>query len=119
MNAGSPRPRRRLIITVCPKERGTVVIPVERGGSRRRLDAPALLRELQAMVARRKLDAVVRVREGCAGGCQGRGPNVSLTVHAMPVPGERPDNVAIGWRTYVGSLAGVPSLQAIIDENLR
>ena len=37
----------------------------------------------------------------------------------MPAPGERPDNVAIGWRTYVGSLAEAPSLQAIIDENLR
>ena len=118
MSRATPAPRRRLIITVCPKEPGTVVLPVERGGPRRRLDARAILRELQALVARRNLDAVVRVREGCAGGCQGRGPNVSLTILAMPAPGERPDNVAIGWRTYVGSLADAPSLQAIIDENL-
>jgi len=91
---------------------------VERGGPRRRLDARAIFRELQSLVARRNLEAVVLVREGCAGGCHGRGPNVSLTLHAMPVPGERPDNVAIGWRTYVGSLADAPALQAIIDENL-
>ena len=119
MSPATPVPRRRLIITVCPKESGTVVLPVERGGPRRRLDAPAILRELQALVTRRNLDAVVRVREGCAGGCQGRGPNVSLTILAMPAPGERPDNVAVGWRTYVGSLAEAPSLQAIIDANLR
>ena len=94
------------------------MLPVERGGARRRLDARAVLCELQALVTRGNLDAVVRVREGCAGGCHGRGPNVSLTIHAMPGPGERPDNVAIGWRTYVGSLAATPSLQAIIDENV-
>jgi len=118
MSQPTPAPRRRLIITVCPNEPGTVVLPVERGGPRRRLDARAVLRELQALVARRNLDAVVRVREGCAGGCLGRGPNVSLTIHAMPAPGERPDNVAIGWRTYVGSLADLPALRAILDENL-
>jgi hypothetical protein len=112
-------PRRRIIITVCPKERGTAVLSVKPGTPRRRLDAGAILRELQALVGRRNLDAVVRVREGCAGGCHGRGPNVSLTLHVLPAPGERPDNIAIGWRTYVGSLAEMPSLQAILDENLR
>jgi hypothetical protein len=118
MSQPTPAPRRRLIITVCPNEPGTVVLPVERGGPRRRLDARAILRELQALVARRNLDAVVRVREGCAGGCHGRGPNVSLTIHAMPAPGERPDNVAIGWRTYVGSVGDLAALRAILDENL-
>jgi hypothetical protein len=108
-----------MVITVCLKEAGAIALPVERGGPRRRLDASAILRELQALVARRNLDAVVRVREGCAGGCQGRGPNVSVTLHALPRPGERPDNIAIGWRTYVGSLADAPSLQAIVDENLK
>ncbi len=94
------------------------MLPVERGGPRRRLDARAVLRELQALVDRRNLEAVVRVREGCAGGCHGRGPNVSLTIHAMPAPGERPDNVAIGWRTYVGSVGDLAALRAILDENL-
>jgi hypothetical protein len=118
MSQPTPAPRRRLIITVCPNEPGTVVLPVERGGPRRRLDARAVLRELQALVARRNLEAVVRVREGCAGGCHGRGPNISLTIHAMPAPGERPDNVAIGWRTYVGSVGDLAALRAILDENL-
>ena len=103
---------------MCAKEPGAVVLPVERGGPRRRLDARAILRELEALVARRDLDAVVRVREGCAGGCHGRGPNVSLTILAVPAPGEKPDNVDIAWRTYVGSLADVPALCAVVDENL-
>jgi hypothetical protein len=111
--------RRRIIITVCPKETGSVTLAPQRGAPRKRLDARAILRELQALVARRNLDGAVLVREGCAGGCQGRGPNVSLTFHTRPAPGERPDNIAVGWRTYVGSLAGVSSLQALIDDNLR
>jgi hypothetical protein len=108
-----------MVITVCLKEAGTVVLPVERGGPRRRLDAAAILRELQALVARRNLHGAVRVREGCAGGCQGCGPNVSLTFHAPTAPGQRPDEIAVGWRTYVGSLADLPSLQAILDQNQR
>jgi hypothetical protein len=107
-----------LTITVCPHEPGTVVLAVERGGARRRLDARAILRELQALVTRRQLEEVVRLREGCAGGCHGRGPNVSLTIHPLPAPGEKRDGVAIGWRTYVGSLAGISALQAILDDNL-
>jgi hypothetical protein len=113
-----PTRRRRIVITVCPREPGAVALPVERGGPRRRLDARAILGELSALVCRRDLGALVLVREGCAGGCHGRGPNVSVTVHAVPAPGERADNIAIGWRTYVGSLADVPALGAIIDDNL-
>jgi hypothetical protein len=118
MSQNSPAPRRRLTITVCPHEPGTVVLPLERGGPRRRLDARGVLRELQALVARRHLEAVVRVREGCAGGCHGRGPNVSLTMHPLGAPGEKRDGVAIGWRTYVGSLAAVSELEEILDDNL-
>ena len=117
MSRATSRPRRRIVITVCPRELGTVALPVAPGRPRRRLDARAILAELQALVSRRKLDALVRVREGCAGGCHGRGPNVSLTFHALPAPGERPDNIAVAWRSYVGALGETPSLQAIVDEN--
>ena len=103
---------------MCAKEAGTIVLPIERGGPRRRLDARGILRELEALVVRRDLEAIVRVREGCAGGCHGPGPNVSVTIHAIPAPGEKPDNVAVAWRTYVGSLADAPSLCAIVDDNL-
>ena len=103
MSPAAARPRRRLIITVCLKESGTVVLPVEPGAARKRLDASAILRELQNLVARRQLDAVVLVREGCAGGCHRRGPNVSLTLHALPAPGERPDNIEY-WG-YLGVIA--------------
>ena len=118
MSQAAPAPRRRLIVTVCPKEPGTAMLCVERGGPRRRLDARAVFRELQALVARHHLESVVRVREGCAGGCHGRGPNVSLTVHPLTAPGEKPDGIAIGWRTYVGSLGDVSALRAIVDDNL-
>jgi hypothetical protein len=112
-------PRRRLVITVCLKEPGTVILPVERGGPRRRLDARTIVRELEALVERRGLADVVCVREGCAGGCHGRGPNVSLTVHALPAEGERADNVAIGWRTYVGSIQALDCLARVVTDNLR
>jgi hypothetical protein len=106
------------VISACPREPGTVVLAVERGQRRRRLGAGDILRELQALVDRRGLAKLVSVREGCAGGCHGPGPNVSLTVHAVPPPGRRPDHVALGWRTYVGSLNSLEYLAAIIDENL-
>ncbi len=122
----SSRPRssersvlRRLVITVCPRERGVVVLPVEQGGRTRRLDAPALVRALLDLVAARRLDGRVGVREGCAGGCSRTGPNVDVTIHPVPGPGEKFNNVALGWKTYVYSLASLDCLARIIDDNLR
>jgi hypothetical protein len=118
MTESAPTRKRRLVITVCSNEPGAVVLPVEQGERRRRLDGRAILRELQILVERRGLSAIVRVREGCAGGCHGRGPNVSLTMHAAPAPGQRADNVAVGWRTYVGSLDTLRCLAAVIEDNV-
>jgi hypothetical protein len=111
-------PERRLVISVCPREAGTVTVAVERGGRRRRLDARGILRELQGLVDRRGLRDLVSVREGCAGGCYVTGPNVSLTLHAVPPPGRRPDNIAIGWHSYVGSLDTLDCLAAIVEAHL-
>lgn len=58
------------------------------------------------------------VHEGCAGGCHNTGPNVSLTLHALPPPGRRPDNVAIGWHSYVGSIDTLDCLAAIVEAHL-
>ncbi len=60
---------RRLVITVCPHEPGVVLLPVNRGGRARRLDAPAVAQSLLDLVVARRLDGRVRLREGCAGGC--------------------------------------------------
>jgi hypothetical protein len=111
------RPR-RLVITVCPYEPGVAVLPVERGGRARRLDARAVGRELQALVERRGLGGRVRVREGCAGGCHGTGPNVGVTMYPLPAPGEPEDSIAVGWRSYVGALGTLACLASIIEENL-
>ena len=110
---------RRIVITVCPREAGILVMPVERGGRRRRLSAARIFQELQALVARRGLEAHVRVREACAGGCNFRGPNVSVTIHPPVRPGEAPDHIAIGWKSYVGALNAVDCLARVIDDNLR
>ena len=110
---------RRLIVTVCPREPGVVVIPVHLGGPPRRLDAPAIARSLRDLVMERRLDGYVSVCEGCAGGCSQAGPNVGVTMYQVPRPGEEPDHVAIGWKTYVYSLASLECLATIIDENLR
>src|SRR5262245_23693057 len=109
---------RRLVVTVCPRGPGVVVLPVERGGRARRLDAVGVLTELERIVARRGLRARVEFRQACAGGCGGDGPNVDVTIYPGTAPGERPDHVAIGWKTYVYSLATLDCLAAIIDENL-
>lgn len=114
----TPPTRRRLVVTVCPLEPGTVVLPVARGRRPIRLDAEAIAAELEGFVARRGLDALVHVRRGCAGGCTGPGPNVGVTMYPATPPGERPDHVAVGWKTYVYSLAALDCLARVIEENL-
>jgi hypothetical protein len=94
------------------------VLPVERHGPPRRLDARAILRRLRMLVEARGLGQRVLVREACAGGCTGTGPNVGVTIHPAPAPGERADSVAIGWKTYVYSLATLDCLARVIEENL-
>lgn len=112
-------PGRRLVITVCPRELGLVSLPVRPGERPRRLDAGSIATLLERLVAERGLESSVHVRRACAGGCAGPGPNVSLAIHPVPRPGERPSNVAIAWRTYIGSLAAQSCLARIIDDNLR
>ena len=109
---------RRLVVTVCPRERGVVLLPLERGGRVARLDAAGVLDGLRGLVARRGLADRVQVRDGCAGGCWGAGPNVDVRVYAAPTPGEPADHVALGWKTYVYSLPSLASLADVIDENL-
>lgn len=109
---------RRLVVSVCLREPGTVVLPLERGGRPRRLDARAVARCLEALAAARGVADRVCVRQACAGGCWTAGPNVSVTVHPLPEPGERPDQVAIGWKTYVYTLPTLAALATILDENL-
>ena len=110
---------RRLVISVCPREGGTVVMPVEAGARARRLNASAILRELEALVARRGLSGHVTIRDACAGGCRLRGPNVTVTLYPPVRPGEREDHVAVGWKTYVTSLKTLDCLARVIDESLR
>jgi hypothetical protein len=107
------------VVTVCSREPGVVMIPVYPGEPARRLDAPALARSLRDLVMERRLDGYVSVCEGCAGGCARAGPNVGVTVYAVPRPGAKANHVAIGWKTYVYSLASLDCLATIIDENLR
>jgi hypothetical protein len=109
---------RRLGITVCYREPGVVVLPVAPGNRACRLDARAIVKQLLALAERRGVADRVRVREGCAGGCSGTGPNVSVAIYPLPAPGERSDQVAVGWKTYVYSLPGLDSLARVIDENL-
>ena len=109
---------RRLVITVCPRERGAVALPITRGRKAVRLDAAAILRQLEQLVDERRLADRVRLREACAGGCSGTGPNVSVEIFPMTRPGERPDHVAVGWKTYVYSIGSLDCLATVIDENL-
>jgi hypothetical protein len=96
-----------------------VILPLERGGRATRLDASGVLAALQDLVAARGLSERVQIRDGCAGGCWGAGPNVDVRIYAAPAPGERADHVALGWKTYVYSLPTLASLADVIDENLR
>lgn len=113
------RPSRRIVVTVCPREDGVVSLPLERGGRAVPLDARAIARELESLVARRGLAARVCIEEACAGGCGADGPNVSVTIFTMPRAGEPADNIAVGWHTYVDALAHLDCLAQILDENLR
>jgi hypothetical protein len=109
---------RRIVVTVCAREAGTVTLPVERGERARRLDARAILQRLTALAAQRGVAHRVLVREACAGGCSGSGPNVSVAIYRMPEPGERADQVAVSWTTYVYSLPTLDCLAQVIDDNL-
>jgi hypothetical protein len=111
--------RRRLVITVCPLETGAITLPIVRGKPARRLDARAIVGALRELVTARRLEERVQVREGCAGGCGRNGPNIDVTIYPTPRPGEKPSHVAVGWKTYVYSLASLDCLAAVIDENLR
>ena len=109
---------RRLVVTVCPREPGVVVLPVTRGGRPRRLDAAAVRAELERVVAARGWQGYVQFREGCAGGCGAEGPNVDVTIYPETAADARPDHVAVGWKTYVYSLPRLDCLATIIEENL-
>ena len=109
---------RRLVVTVCPRETGLVVLPVERGGRRRRLDAAGVVRSLRDLVVQAGYDALVSVREGCAGGCARMGPNVDVRIYPASPHGTKPDTVAIDWKTYVYSLASLDCLASVIEDNL-
>ncbi|MGH7314248.1 MAG: hypothetical protein ACREJV_13815 [Candidatus Rokuibacteriota bacterium] len=109
---------RRLVINVCSLEAGLVRLPVTSGLRAVPMDARAIRQRLDELVRARGLSDRVRVRDACAGGCSGSGPNVSVTIYPAPRSGERPDGIAIAWRTYVYSLAALACLAAVIDENL-
>jgi len=106
---------RRLVITVCPREAGAIALAVDRGSRKRWLDAAGVARCLRELVRSRRLEAVVSVTEGCAGGCSRSGPNVDVRIHSAAAT----DQVAIGWKTYVYSLTTLDCLATIIDENLH
>jgi hypothetical protein len=109
---------RRLVVTVCPREPGVVTLPIARAEAAVKLNAAAIAQQLRQLVAERGLAERVRVREGCAGGCSGPGPNVSVEILPLTRPGEREDHVAIGWKTYVYSLGSLDCLAAVIEDNL-
>ena len=111
-------PLRRLVISVCPRELGVVVLAVERGQRRRRLDARGVRQELEGLIARRGLGHLVSVHEACVGGCHGEGPNVGVTIYRVALPGEQESHVAIGWRNYVYLIDELDCLATIVDENL-
>jgi hypothetical protein len=115
----SPTRPVRLVVTVCPREPGVVRLPVKPGAQARRLDAASILRHLARLVQERGLAARVRLQVGCAGGCGGPGPNVSVTIYPATRPNHREDHVATAWKTYVYSLPTLTSLAAILDDNLK
>ena len=110
---------RRLVITVCPLEPGMVVLPLRRGERRRHLGARAIARHLADLAAERGFPDRVEIRHGCAGGCWLKGPNLSVAIYPATPPGERPDHVAIAWKSYVASLDELDCLATILEENLN
>ena len=95
-----------------------VVLPVERGDRATRLDARAVAQRLRTIAERHGVADRVLVRDACAGGCSGRGPNVSVAIYPIPAPGERGDQVAVSWRTYVYTLPTLAYLAQVIEDNL-
>ena len=95
-----------------------VTLPLRRRERRRRLGARAIARHLAELAAERGVSDVVEVRSGCAGGCWLKGPNVSVIIYPVTPPGERPDHVAIAWKSYVASLDELDCLATILEENL-
>lgn len=93
-------------------------LPVTAGRPPVPMDAQAIRQHLNELIAARELADRVRVRDACAGGCGGNGPNVSVSIYPAPRPGDRPDGIAIAWKTYVYSLSTLRCLAAVIDENL-
>ena len=110
---------RLLEITVCLREPGKVILPVERGNRPAPMNARAIVNRLERLIAGRRLTGVVWVREGCAGGCARAGPNVNVDVFARARPGEAQDHIAIAGKSYVYSLRSLRWLGQIIDENLE
>lgn len=107
-----------LAITVCPRENGTVRLPVEKGSRRIAMNARSLAHHLEKLIAARGLTGEVWVRKDCAGGCWLSGPNVNVDCFAKAPPGEVQDHVAIGGKTYVYSLGSLDYVGQLIDENL-
>ena len=110
---------RLLEITVCPRERGYVVLPLEGRGRPERMDARAIRKCLERLIRRRNLTGTVWLREDCAGGCDRAGPNVNVDVFLKAPPGVEQDHVAVETRSYVYSLASLRCLAQVIDANLR
>ncbi len=111
--------KRLLEITVCPLERGSVMLRAVRGGRARRMDARAIRKHLERLIQRRKLAGTVWLREDCAGGCHRAGPNVNVDIFLKAPPGLEQDHVTVQSKSYVYSLLSVACLVQIIDENLR
>jgi hypothetical protein len=110
--------RRRLVITVCPREPGVVRLPIRRGDPPTRLDAAAIVDRLRRLVAERNLQHMVEIHEACAGGCARPGPNVTVTLFPIPRPGAPADHVATARKTYVYSLSTLPSLADLLTDHL-
>ena len=96
-----------------------VVLPLRRGERRRRLGAGAIARHLADLAAERGASDRVEIRHGCAGGCWLKGPNVSVAIYPATPPGERPDHVAIAWKSYVASLDELDCVATMLEENLN